>query len=331
MTTRLFGERVQRVEDAALLTGTAHFLDDLGHGSLAAAFLRSPHAHARIADVDVTDALDIEGLVAVWTWEDLAEADAAEGTHVSEALPLLIPHPCLTAPRTGYPLARNEVNHVGEAIVMVVARDRYLAEDAVARIVVTYDVLPPVVGIDNARRADRAVHDDVPDNVSAHLVQEVGDVEAAMARAPHTLTLHLDIERSASMPLEGKGVHARWDAADGSLRVHTSTQTSTSVRAAVAARLALPPGKVECVAPMVGGGFGVKIVHPWPEEVLVPWAARRLDREVAWVEDRREHFVSSAHERGQLQEVTVGFDDDGLLMALDVRFWTTTVLTRRTA
>ena len=72
---------------------------------------------------------------------------------------------------------------------------------------------------------------------------------------------------------------------------------------------------------MVGGGFGVKIVHPWPEEVLVPWAARELDREVKWVEDRREHFVSSAHERGQLQNVGVGFDDEGRLLALDVRFW----------
>ncbi|MDQ1602508.1 MAG: aerobic carbon-monoxide dehydrogenase large subunit, partial [Actinomycetota bacterium] len=101
----------------------------------------------------------------------------------------------------------------------------------------------------------------------------------------------------------------------------SSTQTSTSVRAAVAAKLALPLSKVECIAPMIGGGFGVKIVHPWPEEVLVPWAARRLGQEVKWVEDRREHFVSSAHERGQVQQVTVGFDDDGMLLALDVRFW----------
>jgi len=105
------------------------------------------------------------------------------------------------------------------------------------------------------------------------------------------------------------------------MRVYSSTQTSTSVRAAVAAKLGLALNKVDCIAPMVGGGFGVKIVHPWPEEVLVPWAARELDREVKWVEDRREHFVSSAHERGQLQEVTVGFDDEGRLLALDVRFW----------
>jgi CO/xanthine dehydrogenase Mo-binding subunit len=186
---------------------------------------------------------------------------------------------------------------------------------------VTYEPLPPVVGVEAARRADRAVHDDVADNVAAHQKVEVGDVDAAMAAAPHRLTLDLDVERSASMPMEGRGVHARWDPADGSMRVHSSTQTSTSVRAAVAARLGLPAGKVECVAPMVGGGFGVKIVHPWPEEVLVPWAARRLGREVKWVEDRREHFVASAHERQQLQQVEVGFDDEGTLLALDVKIW----------
>ena len=321
MTTKLFGEPVQRVEDAKLVTGGAHFLDDLGQDALAAAFVRSPHAHARVLDIDVTGALEVDGLVAVYTYDDLVLADETEGSAVADALPLLIPHPSLTSPRTGYPLARHEVNHVGEAVVMVVAQDRYQAEDAAERVLVTYDVLPPVVGVDNARRADRAVHDDVPDNVAAHNLDEVGDVDAALAAAPHTLTLSLDIERSASMPMEGKGVHARWDPAEGSMLVHSSTQTSTSVRAAVAARLGLPLGKVDCVAPMVGGGFGVKIVHPWPEEVLVPWAAKRLGREVKWVEDRREHFVSSAHERGQLQEITVSFDDDGRLLALDVRFW----------
>jgi CO/xanthine dehydrogenase Mo-binding subunit len=321
VTTRLFGEPVQRVEDAKLVTGTAHFLDDLGQGALGVAFVRSPHAHARVVDIDVTGALEVEGLVAVYTYDDLLAADESEGSAVAEPLPLLIPHPSLHAPRTGHALASDEVNHVGEPVVMVVAADRYVAEDAAERVLVTYEPLPPVVGVEAARRADRAVHHDVADNVAAHQRVEVGDVDAAMAAAPHRLTLDLDVERSASMPMEGRGVHARWDPADGSMRVHSSTQTSTSVRAAVAARLGLPAGKVECVAPMVGGGFGVKIVHPWPEEVLVPWAARRLGREVKWVEDRREHFVASAHERQQLQQVEVGFDDEGTLLALDVKIW----------
>ncbi|MGH8870142.1 MAG: aerobic carbon-monoxide dehydrogenase large subunit [Actinomycetes bacterium] len=311
MTTRLVGERVLRTEDARLVTGRGRYVDDFGHDALGVAFVRSPHAHARIRDIDVTGALEVDGLVAVYTYEDLPPA-------LAEPLPLLIPHPTLTHPRTGYALARDEVKHVGEAVVMVVASDRYLAEDAVERIVVDYEFLPPVVGLDASFAADVLVHADVPGNVAAHMVQQVGDALAAIAAAPHSLELRLDVERSASMPLEGKGVYARWDDADSSLRVYSSTQTSTSVRAALASLLDLPLASVEVVAPDVGGGFGVKIVHPWPEEVLVPWAARLLGRPVKWVEDRREHFVSSAHERAQQQTVRVGFDDDGRLLGLEL-------------
>jgi aerobic carbon-monoxide dehydrogenase large subunit len=314
VTTRMFGERVPRVEDGRLVTGNGRFLDDLGHDALEAAFVRSPHAHARIGDIDVTDALDIDGLVAIYTYEDL---DGRTG----EPLPLLIPHPTLTHGRTPYALARSEVNHVGEAVVMAVATSRYVAEDVCDRIRVEYDVLPAVVGLEAARAADHLVHDDVPGNVAALMVQQTGDAEVAVDAAPHRLEIDLAIERSASMPLEGRGVLARWDADDRSLLVHTSTQTSTSVRQAIAAKLSLPVDRVEVVTPDVGGGFGVKIVHPWPEEVLVPWAARRLDRPVKWTEDRREHFVSSAHERGQLHHVRVGYDDEGRLLGLSVRFW----------
>jgi len=309
----LVGASIQRREDRRLAAGDGRYLDDLGHEALAAAFLRSPHAHARILEIDVTDALDVDGLVAIYTYDDL------DG-RVAEPLPLLIPHPALTAPRTAYPLANAVVRHVGEAVAMVVATDRYIAEDAVERIWVEWEPLPAVVGLPTAFEAANAVHDDVPDNVAAHMVQSVGDAPAAIDAAPYTVELNLAIERSASMPLEGKGVYARWDGDDRSLRVYTSTQTSTSVRFALAAKLGLPVDRVEVVTPDVGGGFGVKIVHPWPEEVLVPWAAIRLRREVKWTEDRREHFISAAHERGQEHTVRVGFDADGRILGLDVRF-----------
>ena len=308
-----FGAAVWRKEDQRLAAGKGRYLDDLGHHALAAAFLRSPHAHARIVDIDITDALGVDGLVAIYTYEDL------DG-RMAEPLPLLIPHPSLHAPRTGYPLADGVVRHVGEAVAMVVATDRYAAEDAVERIRVTWEVLPAVVGLAAARAAGATVHEDVPDNVSAHMVQEVGAAPAAIDSAPFSLELKLHVERSASTPLEGKGVYARWDADDRSLRVYSSTQTSTSLRFALAAKLAIPVDRVEVVTPDVGGGFGVKIMHPWPEEVLVPWAAIRLGREVKWVEDRREHFVSSAHERAQEHTVRVGFDADGHILGLDVRF-----------
>ena len=316
MVTRYIGKPVRRVEDLRLITGNGRYTDDIGEGTgaLEVAFVRSAHAHARIGEIDVTDALDVEGVVAIYTHEDLEGAAA-------EPLPVLIPHPSLHAPRTGYALANGMVNHVGEPIVMVVAESRYLAEDAAARIVVEYDVLPAVVGIPASREAKHAVHEDIPDNIAAHLIQQVGDVDTAMAAAPHRLEFDLTIERSCSMPLEGKGVHARWDPDDRSLRVYSSTQAATSVRAAIAAKLGLALPKVEVIAPDVGGGFGVKIMHPWPEEILVPMAAMRLGRPVKWTEDRREHFISSAHERGQEQHISVGFDDAGRILALDVTFW----------
>ena len=271
MVTRYVGAPVRRVEDRRLVTGSGRYTDDIGigTGTLEAAFVRSPHAHARILDIDVTGALDVDGVVAIYTYEDLAGAAA-------EPLPILIPHPALHAGRTAFALANGVVHHVGAAVVMVVAENRYLAEDAAARIAVDYDILPAVVGLDAARAAKNAVHDDVPDNVAAHLVQQVGDVDRAMAAAPHRLDFELEISRSCSMPLEGKAVHARWDPDDRSLRVYSSTQAATSVRAAIAAKLGLPLPKVEVIAPDVGGGFGVKIMHPWPEEILVPMAAIRL-------------------------------------------------------
>ena len=314
MSTRWFGERVERREDQRLLTGAGRFLDDVGHDALAVAFVRSQHAHARITGIDVTDALGVDGLVAVYTWDDLPG-------RLAEPLPLLIPDPDLTQPRTQYALARGEVNHVGEPVAMVVAVDRYVAEDAADRIVVDYEPLPAVVGIGAARSAEHLVHPDVPGNVAAVTTQELGDARAAIAAAPHVLELDLAMERSLSSPLEGRGVHARWDADDRRLRIRTSTQTSTGVRAAVANILGLPDVAVEVVTPDVGGGFGTKVVHPYPEEVLVPWAARLLGREVKWVEDRYEHFVSATHERGQEHHVRVGFDDDGTILGLEVEFW----------
>ncbi|HET6563252.1 MAG TPA: aerobic carbon-monoxide dehydrogenase large subunit [Marmoricola sp.] len=314
MTTKLMGEKVRRVEDARLLRGEGRYVDDLAPGALEVAVLRSPHAHARIKGIDVDPVLDVEGVVAVYTYDDLSGP-------MAEPLPLLIPHPALTHGRTQYALAKDEVNYAGEAVAMVVAESRYVAEDAVALIRVDYEVLPPVVGIDAARRGERLVHEDVPGNVAARLEQGSGDAEAAIAAAPHRLSLDLTVERSASTPMEGRGTVARWDPDTKRLLVWSSTQTSTGVRAAVATKLGLGLGQVDVITPDVGGGFGVKIMHPWPEELLVPMAAMALGRPVKFTEDRREHFISSAHERGQVQHVDVGFDEDGRLLGLSVEFW----------
>ena len=317
MTTKMFGAKVARVEDQRFLRGQGRYCDDLlvdDPRLLHAAVLRSPHAHARIVDIDVSGVLDLEGVVAVWTYDDLSDA-------MAEPLPLLIPHPSLTQGRTQYALAKEEVNYAGEAIALVVAVDRYVAEDAVDRIRVSYEFLEPVVGIPTARAAEDLVHPDVPDNVAARMEQENGDARAAIASAPHTLSLDLQIERSASTPMEGRGTVARWDPDTGRLTVWSSTQTSTGVRGCVAAKLGLDLARVDVITPDIGGGFGAKIVHPWPEELLVPLAAMTLGRPVKFTEDRREHFISAAHERAQEHHVEVGFDDEGRLLGLDVRFW----------
>src|SRR4029077_15646666 len=133
------GASVQRVEDDRLVRGHGAYLDDLGHDALVAAFVRSPFAHARILDIDVSAALEVDGLVAIYTYEDLPGRSA-------DPLPLLIPHPPPPHVRTPFPLAKDEVNHVGEAVAMVIARDRYLAEDAADRIDVSYEPPPPVGG-----------------------------------------------------------------------------------------------------------------------------------------------------------------------------------------
>ena len=176
MTTKLMGQPVQRVEDQRFLRGQGKYVDDIavGEHALHAAVLRSPHAHARILDIDVSDVLDLDGVHAVWTWDDLADLSAP----MAEPLPLLIPHPTLINGRTQYALAKDEVNYMGEAIAFVVADDRYVAEDALARIRVDYELLTPVVGIAASRAAEHLVHEDVPGNVGARMEQENGDARA---------------------------------------------------------------------------------------------------------------------------------------------------------
>ena len=314
MTTRLFGQKIARREDPRLLTGHGRYVDDISGSAVAAAFVRSPHAHADILDIDVTGALDIAGVIAVWTHEDLPGQAA-------ERLPMLIPNPSIVAPHTGYALAKDHVNFVGEPIVMVIAENRYIAEDAANRIDVEYSFCDPVVGVEQAREGSQIVHAGMEDNVAAHIVQNVGDVDSGLDSAPHVLELDLEFERSACMPMEGKGVVATWNPGDDSLEVYSSTQTSTGLRAVLAAKLEIPLTKVEVITPDVGGAFGVKINHPWPEELAVACVSRALETTVKWTEDRREHFISSAHERAQTQWVKVGFDDEGRILGLDVKFW----------
>jgi CO/xanthine dehydrogenase Mo-binding subunit len=267
--------------------------------------VRSPHAHARIVRVDLERARKHPGVAAVIGPEEVRAALNPFPSSVPTATPM--PY---------YPTGTDKTRFVGEPVAVVVATDRYVAEDAASVIRVDYEPLPVVATLADAVEGRRIVHGDMASNLAGSIVQTVGNPAAVLADAPRTLRLELSLERSMASPLEGRGVLARPDGAG--VHLMSSTQVPHAVQATVAHMIGLPRHLVRVTVPHVGGAFGVKGVRPWPEEVLVPWASRRLGRPVKWAEDRAEHFVSSAHERQQLQTVTVGFDDEGRVLAYDV-------------
>ncbi len=314
MATRWFGASVQRSEDPRLLRGKGTYVDDIDLPDvLQAAVLRSPHAHARILSINVTAARELSGVHLVLTATDLGA--------VLEPSPLLVPHHALTQPRTQLPLALDEVYYVGQAVAFVVADSRYIAEDALELIDVEYEPLPVVHSLEVASADDAPlVHTDIPGNVAAHFVQTVGDPDAAFATAPHVIRETFTIERGSAMPMECRGILARWEAHERLLTCWISTQGPIPIRNGLAAIFQLPEHKVRVIAPDVGGGFGTKIMMFYPEEILTPFAAIQLGRPVKWIEDRREHFISANQERGQLHEVAYAFDDQGILLAVHDTF-----------
>lgn len=312
------GGRLTRNEDARLLTGQALFLDDLAlPGMLHAAFLRSPHAHARLGAIDPSRALAAAGVVAVYTAEDL-------GAYWQPG-PLLVPPPpvpgALFNQRTQVPLARGKVRHVGEPIALVVAASRYLAEDAAAEIEVEYEILDAAVDLEGALAAGAPlVHDDLDSNLAAHVVQARGDWAAARAAAHRVIARRLHYDRGTAAALENRGVAAEWDARAGRLTVWDTTQAPIPIRNGLAAMLGLSEHQVRVVAPFIGGGFGPKIMMFYPEEVLIPWAARALGRPVKWTSDRAEDFVSTTQERGQIHDAELAVDREGRILGLADRF-----------
>ncbi len=308
--TRGVGAAIRRNEDPRLLRGLGCFVDDIEPpGTLHAAILRGPYGHARIRSIDISRAKAMTGVHAVYTAADL-------GT-LNQPAPLVVPHPTLTHGRTQRPLAVDKVVFIGEAVAMVVADSRYLAEDAVAQIDVEWEPLPATV--DYTRAADDGrplVHDDVPNNIAARFNQTVGDPDTAFAQAAHVFEERLLIERSCGSPIEARGVVAVYDQRQGSLQVWDSTQAPITIKHGLAAMLGLPELKVEVVAPDVGGGFGTKILMFFPEEVLIPWAAMQLGRPVKWTEDRREHFIAASQERGQVHDAAVAVDPDGRILGV---------------
>lgn len=314
MATRYFGAPVTRNEDPRLLAGQALFVDDVElPGLLHAAFYRSPYAHARIKHVDVTRALARPGVIAAYTAADLGD--------YWQPGPLLVPPPPVPGivfnARTQVPLAKDKVRHAGEAIVLVIAESRYIAEDAMADIEVDFEPLPAVVDLEQALASDAAlVHADVGSNVAAHVIQRKGEYAAAKQHAHMVLKRRFLYDHGASAPIETRGVVAHWDARAAKLSVWDTTQAPVVIRNGLAAMLGLSEKQVRVIAPFIGGGFGPKIMMFYPEEVLVPWAALQLNRPVKWIEDRAEHFYATTNERNQVHDAEIAVSKDGRIIGV---------------
>jgi aerobic carbon-monoxide dehydrogenase large subunit len=306
------GKSVPRREDERFLRGQGRFVADIElEGMVEAAVLRSPFAHARIVSVDASGCRADPRTIAVLTAADVPDVPTRT-TEDFEAT---------TRPFVQPILARDVVRYVGEPIALVVASDRYEAEDLLALIEVSFEPLPVLVDPEEAAaETSEPLHEDT--NLADVLRETIGDT-SALDRAPHRLRARFTCGRHGGMPIETRGVIGSWDAVEELLTVWSSTQVPHNIRWNLERLLGMPRTSIRVVAPDVGGGFGTKL-QIYPEEVLVSLAALRLKRPVRWIEDRWEHFLATTQGREQIHELEVGFDDAGVILAARDRILTNT-------
>jgi len=308
MSRALFGTRVERREDLALLTGQGCFTDDLKRpGMLHAAVLRSPHAHAKIRSIDVAAARALAGVVAVLTHADLGAA--------GKAIPLLQPNPLLVA-RTQLLLAHDEVRYVGEPVAFVVGDDRYVAEDALELIEVAYEPLAVAADAQEALKDDAPlVYPEIANNLASRFTLGFGDATEIFARADLVLRQRFKMHRGAGQAMEGRVVLAEYDRRANGITMWSATQAPHLVGRLASEMLGMEQRQVRVIAPHdVGGGFGPKAIF-YPEEGLVPFAARALGRPVKWTEDRREHFLATNQERDMYHDAEMALTREGKILA----------------
>ncbi|MCI0425637.1 MAG: xanthine dehydrogenase family protein molybdopterin-binding subunit [Actinobacteria bacterium] len=318
--TRYLGTSVKRVEDPRFLRGLGKYVANLTLPNMAyAAVKRSPLAHAKIRGIDTTRAKALDGVIAVFTGEDLLEGT---GGFKCGSLPCGFQVPNLNMPPHN-PLAVDKVRHVGDGIAVVVAESPYIAEDALDLIEVDLDPLPAVVDARGAM-ADGAplVHDSAEQNLAFHW--PLGDEEAvneALSKSDHVVELEFINQRLIANAMEPRAAAAEWDPATESLTVWTTSQNPHTIRLLLGAfTLGIPEHKIRVISPDVGGGFGSKIFH-YPEEVIVPFAARAVGRPVKWVATRSESYVTDAQGRDHVTKAKLGVNNDGTMTALHVTTW----------
>ena len=318
MATRYFGQPIKRNEDPRLLTGQATFTDDVHlPGMLHVAFVRSQVAHGRIRSIDVAAARAMPGVMAVYTAKDLG--------NYWQPGPLLVPPPPIDDlvfnPRMQVPLAREKVRHVGEPIVAVVATSRYIAEDAAEQVFVDLEMLPAVVDLEKALAPTAPlIHEDLTQNLNAHVIQRKGDYAQAKTQADVIVKRRFLYDRGTAAAMENRGVVADWDARNEHLTIWDTTQAPVFIRNGLAAMLGLSEKQVRVIAPFIGGGFGPKIMMFYPEEVMIPWLSMRLGRPVKWIEDRSENFYATTQERGQVHWAEMALTKDGRVLGIHDTF-----------
>jgi aerobic carbon-monoxide dehydrogenase large subunit len=310
MGVRHFGASVARLEDPRLLKGGGRYLDDIQmSGLLHAAFVRSQSAHARINGLDKAAALELPGIAAIFTAEDLESVAAGP-------MPQMAPHPALKQPFAYHPLAKDAVHHVGEAMALVLAETRHAAEDAANAVFADLDELPAIADARRALEPGAAlVHIGAPDNLAGTLRAGFGNVEHVFRTADHTLTEHFALHRGGCHAMECRGVIAQYDAAGDVVTLWSSTQAPYSVRRLLSAYLGRDEAQVRVIAPDVGGGFGPK-AGVYAEEFALALAAIKTGRPIKWVEDRREHFVTTTQQRDQFWTLEVAFSADGRMRGI---------------
>ncbi len=309
------GSRVARVEDPKLLTGEATYVDDIDlPGMLHAAVLRSTMAHAEVRSIDVSKALELDGVHATLTEADLTEMGIGD-------LPAVWIRPGQT--NVSYPLlARGRVRYVGEPVAMVAADSRRLAEDALDLIEVEYEELPAVIDPVHALEDDAPqLYPEVGHNVCVHLETDHGDADAGLDEADVVLKERMRIQRYSGTPIETRGVISMLEPAvrgERMMRIYSSTQVIHHARDIIAEVLDWPQHSLHVIAPDVGGGFGPKD-HAYAEEILAPALTIKTGRPVKWIEDRQEHLTSTIHAREQVYDIELGARSDGTFTAVKTR------------
>ncbi|HKC66029.1 MAG TPA: xanthine dehydrogenase family protein molybdopterin-binding subunit, partial [Pyrinomonadaceae bacterium] len=307
MPNKFVGQRVKRTEDPRLIKGLGHYVDDIRlPDTLHVAFLRSMYAHARITNVDVSEALNTPGVVAVYTGQDLGEKIGP--VPCAGALPdLKVPD--------HRPLASDKVYFVGHPIAAVVATDRYAARDAIDLIMVDYEELPVVVDPEEAAKGGAVVHEKFGDNIAYKLTAGEGDIDAALASADRVIKQRILNQRLAPIAMEPRGVLARYLPGEEELTVWSSTQIPHLLRTQLALMIGIPENKLRVITPEVGGGFGSKL-NVYAEEALLGWISMQLGKPVKWIETRRENIQATIHGRGQVGYIEVGCRNDGTITGL---------------